>query len=120
MAVEFAGDAGSTDTIIGPAAVLNGSLELDHGLCVLGTLRGESLRARGRLVVEQEGQVWCRTVHVTEAVIRGQLVGSLMASRQVRITATAYFRGAVTTPLLLLEEGAHLAPESQQGETEGP
>ncbi len=103
----------SNDTIIGPGTVIQGSMELQHGIQVLGSLHGARLKTRGKLIVEPEGEVRCGWVHVDGAVIRGHLVGSLSSTGPVRITASGCFQGSLTAPQLVLEEGARLIVEPQ-------
>jgi cytoskeletal protein CcmA (bactofilin family) len=102
----------SRETVIGPDAVMNGSVQLEHGLRVYGALRGECLRTRGSLVVEPSGDVQCGLMQVTEAHIRGDVTGTLAASKQVKLFAGGRFRGVIRTPHLLLEEGAQMIPDA--------
>lgn len=105
------------DTIIGPGTVIQGSMELQHGIQVLGSLHGARLKTRGKLIVEPEGEVRCGWVYVDGAVIRGHLVGSLTSTGPVRITASGCFQGSLTAPQLVLEEGARLIVEPQHAQS---
>lgn len=98
-------------TVIGPGAELKGSLELQHGLHVFGLVEGDRLVARGALLVEPEGQVVCRRIQVGRAVIRGRVVGELVARERVDVASVAQFTGWLATPLLTMEEGARVVAD---------
>ena len=100
--------AGERDTVIGAGAVLDGTFEIEYDMRVEGTLRSERLATRGSLVVGEEGEVQAREIEVGDAWISGRVSGELSASRSVRICAGSHFSGKLTTPKLVIEEGARL------------
>ncbi len=101
-------------TVIGQGSSMVGTLEVGTTIQVEGSFRGR-LRTPARLEVGEEGLIEAEELDVGEAVVRGRVQGHLRASRHIRFTATAAFRGSVHTPRLIIEEGARLdvteAPE---------
>jgi len=100
--------ANGRDTVIGAGAVLDGTFEIEYDMRVEGTLRSERLATRGALVVGEEGQVQAREIEVGEAWIKGRVSGELSASRSVYISSGSHFSGKLSTPKLVIEEGARL------------
>ena len=103
--------AGARDTVIGAGAVLDGTFEIEYDMRVEGTLRSDRLATRGALIVGEEGQVQAREIEVGEAWISGRVSGVLSASRSVHIRAGSHFSGKLTTPKLVIEEGARIEEE---------
>ncbi len=99
---------GERDTVIGAGAVLDGTFEIECDIRVEGTLRSERLATRGSLVVGEEGHVQAREIEVGKASISGRVSGELSASHSVHICAGAHFSGKLSTPKLVIEEGARL------------
>jgi cytoskeletal protein CcmA (bactofilin family) len=99
---------GERDTVIGAGAVLDGAFDIEYDMRVEGTLRSERLVTPGSLIVGEQGQVQAREIAVGEAWISGRVSGALSASRSVYISSGSHFSGTLTTPKLVIEEGARL------------
>ena len=106
MPKRISGRAESAATVIGRGSLVDGVFDIDHQVHVDGKLSGR-LSTSDALVVGEDGSVDADEIQVGEAIIRGRVAGKLKASRRVYLTATAYFRGSVETPHLVIEEGAH-------------
>ena len=91
-------------TMIGPDAVLNGSLKLEQGLIVYGQVLGDvktggSIRiARGAMV---EGNVTGASI-----VLGGKVVGHLKSEGAVTLKKTSELKGNISYRKLHIEDGA--------------
>jgi cytoskeletal protein CcmA (bactofilin family)/DNA-directed RNA polymerase subunit RPC12/RpoP len=65
----------------------------------------KNFRTYGRLVVEEKGYVLNTDSHVGEAVIRGRLIGKIIAERTLEIHSTANIKGQFTAGRLVLPAG---------------
>src|SRR4030095_10194178 len=77
-------------------------------LQVGGRLSGRVISESGSLMIEQAGDVQA-DIEVGVCVIRGAVRGNVTASARVEIYKTATVQGDITTPVLLVEEGAMLS-----------
>ena len=80
---------------------------------VVGTVRAERqvLVARGGIV---EGDI-----HTQEAILDGELNGSIVADGRVELQASAVIHGDITTPCLVVNEGAALHGHVQMAKPKG-
>lgn len=95
--------ARSTSTVAAGTQI-SGRIEGSEDLEVLGAVKGE-IRLDGALHVDEEARVEAEC-HITRLVVHGILVGDVNASDAVEIHATARVIGDVTTPRIVLHEGA--------------
>jgi cytoskeletal protein CcmA (bactofilin family) len=77
-------------------------------LLVDGKVTGKLISESGSLMIEQAGDIHA-DVDVGICVIRGTLNGNVNARSRVEIYKTARVQGDITTPVLLVEEGAMLS-----------
>jgi cytoskeletal protein CcmA (bactofilin family) len=80
-----------------------GSLTFDGTLKIGGTFRGE-IRSEGTLIVD-EGGVVEGEIYVGELVLRGKVEGIVRATKRVSMLSPGFFKGAVSSPNLKIEEG---------------
>ena len=73
-----------------------------------GKVTGKLMSESGALVIEQTGDIQA-DVDVGVCVIRGALTGNVNARSRVEIYKTARVQGDISTPVLLVEEGAMLS-----------
>ena len=67
----------------------------------------KNFRTYGRLVVEEKGYVLNTDSLVGEAVIKGRLIGKIVAHRSLEIYSTAAIKGSFSTGRLLIPAGNH-------------
>jgi len=65
----------------------------------------KNFRTYGRLVVEEKGYVLNTDSLVGEAIIKGRLIGKLVAHRSLEIYSTAAIKGSFNTGKLILPAG---------------
>ena len=87
---------------------VSGEVLFADALQVDGKVTGKLISESGSLMIEQTGDIQA-DVDVGVCVIRGALRGNLNASSRVEIYKTARVQGDITTPVLLVEEGAMLS-----------
>lgn len=93
---------------IGRGVEVSGDVSFADALQVDGKVNGKVISESGSLMIEQTGEVQAN-VDVGVCVIRGALRGNVNASSRVEIYKTARVQGDITTPVLLVEEGALLS-----------
>jgi len=67
----------------------------------------KNFRTYGRLVIEEKGYVLNTDSLVGEAVIRGRMIGKIVARRSLEIYSTAQIKGSFTTGCLVVPAGQH-------------
>jgi cytoskeletal protein CcmA (bactofilin family) len=87
---------------------VSGDVLFADALQVDGKVTGRLISESGSLMIEQTGEIQA-DVDVGVCVIRGSLQGNLKARSRVEIYKTARVQGDITTPILLVEEGAQLS-----------
>jgi cytoskeletal protein CcmA (bactofilin family) len=91
--------------LIGKGVEVSGDIVFTDGLRVEGRVVGSIVSEGGTLIVEQAARIEAR-VDVGICVISGNVEGNLSAKSRVEVHKTARVRGDITTPVLLVEEGA--------------
>lgn len=87
---------------------VSGEVLFADALQVDGKVTGKLISESGSLMIEQTGDIRA-DVDVGVCVIRGALHGNVNARSRVEIYKTARVQGDITTPVLLVEEGAMLS-----------
>ena len=87
---------------------VSGDIFFADALQVSGKVSGKVTSESGSLVIEQAGDVQA-DVDVGICVIRGALRGNVNGKARVEIYKTARVQGDITSPVLLVEEGALLS-----------
>ncbi|MFY9558061.1 MAG: polymer-forming cytoskeletal protein [Blastocatellia bacterium] len=85
-----------------------GDVMFADALQVDGKVSGKLISESGSLIIEQTGEVQAN-VDVGVCVIRGEVRGNINARSRIEIYKTARVHGDMTTPVLLVEEGAMLS-----------
>ena len=93
-----------TNTIVGPKTELHGNLIVNGAAIIYGTVIGD-VRAEGLVRTAQESLIKGSVV-AKEAVIDGELDGSLTVSGKATLGSSARVVGEVKVSLLVIEEGA--------------
>ena len=91
-------------TMIGPDAVLNGSIKLEQGLIVYGKVLGD-IKTRGSIRIALGAMV---EGNVTGAsiVLGGKVVGHLKSEGAVTLKKTSELKGNISYRKLHIEDGA--------------
>ncbi len=93
-------------SVIAADAELVGDVSTPGDVRIEGRLTG-NVRAAEQLLVARGGRI-DGEIDVAEAVIGGEVVGPVRASRSVTLQASAQVFGTITTPRITVEEGAAL------------
>jgi cytoskeletal protein CcmA (bactofilin family) len=75
------------------------------GMVVLDTKFRGDIVSTGMLVIDEHGIVHA-DIQAESLVVRGEMVGTVVASERVELKATARVTGDIETPLLVMEQGA--------------
>ena len=100
--------ADQTVSFIGSGMQIVGSVDSPGVVRVAGTILG-SVNAAKQVLVARGGKVE-GDVHAREVVLDGEITGSIVAER-VEVQASAVVHGDITTPKLMIHEGAVLDVE---------
>jgi cytoskeletal protein CcmA (bactofilin family) len=92
---------------IGSKVTVKGSISGNQDLVVQGRVEGR-VGLDNRLTVEEEGTV-AADVEVTEATVKGELRGDVIATKGAILHPTARVVGSIRAPRLVIEEGAHFS-----------
>jgi cytoskeletal protein CcmA (bactofilin family) len=103
-------------TIIGEYTSVQGNLEGDEDLIVLGRVDG-AIQLNKTLIVEPTGVVKA-DVSVQSAVINGVVVGNVEATKSVHIAAEGRMVGDIVAPRVVIAEGAMFRGRIDMGDTE--
>lgn len=95
---------GQTNTIVGPNTELHGNLIVSGAAIIYGTIIGD-VKAEGLVRTAQDSLIR-GSVTAKEAVIDGELEGSLTVSGKATLGGSARVVGEVKVDVLVIEEGA--------------
>ena len=103
-------------TVIGPTIVVRGKLRSDEDLVIQGRIEAEI--SSTRLVhVEKEGVVKA-DLRAASVLVSGLVVGNITAGARLEVTAEGRVVGNVSTPVLVLQEGARVRGSVEMPEVE--
>lgn len=111
-----------TMTTIGPSLLITGEVTSQEDITVHGTVKGQIRMNGGALRVAQQGRVDAE-VHGSAVTIDGALEGSVTAATRIELTPGAKVTGTLTTPTVVLHEGATfngLIDMDRQGKAKNP
>ena len=118
----LANSASSPDTAIGPPTAFidqgsefEGKLSFKDTARIDGRFRGE-ISSENTLEVGETGQIDA-DVKAQNVMISGEVTGKITAARMVVLFKTARVKGTITTPSLIVEEGANFNGEIAMGGT---
>jgi len=92
-------------TTIGPSLLITGEVTSQEDITVHGTVKGHINMEGGALRVAQQGHVDAE-VRGSSVTIDGSLDGSVTAATRVELTPNAKVAGTLTTPAVVLHDGA--------------
>ncbi|MCP4500817.1 MAG: polymer-forming cytoskeletal protein [Deltaproteobacteria bacterium] len=103
-------------TIIGDSVTIRGNLSGEEDLQVLGRVEG-SIDLDSTLVVAESGIVKAE-VSVKNAIISGVVVGNVQASESIEITREGRMVGDVSSPRVIIVDGASFRGNVDMGDIE--
>jgi cytoskeletal protein CcmA (bactofilin family) len=93
-----------TPTFVGAGSKLTGNLECEGDLVVGGHVNGEG-SVRGAFTLSEGGH-WEGKIHATNAVIAGEVTGTVSVSEKLEIRKSARIRGIVIARTIAVAQGA--------------
>jgi cytoskeletal protein CcmA (bactofilin family) len=93
-----------TNTIVGPNTVIQGNLDIKGSLLIYGTVLGD-VHSNGQVRTAKDSMIKGNVV-ADEAVIDGELDGSLTTKGRATLGNSARMIGDLRAALLIIEEGA--------------
>lgn len=97
---------GKLRSALGPGTVIQGKLSFDTPVRIDGKLGGEIFSSRA-LIVGPQGSVEAK-VEVAALIVMGRVTGTIRASERVEVLAGAKVSGDISTPCLVVQDGAVL------------
>jgi cytoskeletal protein CcmA (bactofilin family) len=94
----------ASPTFIGAGSKLTGNLDCEGDLVVGGHVNGEG-NVRGAFTLSEGGQ-WEGKIHAANAVIAGDVIGTIAVSEKLEIRKTARIRGVVSARTIAVAQGA--------------
>ncbi len=107
-----------TSTIIGESILINGNLQGDEDLTVLGRVEGQ-IHLTKTLNIEESGIVKAN-ISVRNAIISGVMVGNIVATDSVEITEVGRMVGDIKAPRVIIVDGARYRGTIDMGDLEAP
>jgi cytoskeletal protein CcmA (bactofilin family) len=94
----------SSPTLIGSGSRFTGDLECDSDLMIGGTVRGDG-DVRGALTLS-EGSRWEGEIRAGNAVIAGEVQGSVTVAEKLELRSTARIQGSLKARSIAVAKGA--------------
>ncbi len=107
-----------TSTIIGESILINGNLNGDEDLTVLGRVEG-TINLPKTLNIEESGIVKAN-ISVRNAIVSGVVVGNITATDSVEITEVGRMVGDIKAPRVIIVDGARYRGAVDMGDMEAP
>jgi len=96
--------ANGSPTFIGAGSIMTGDLQCQGDLVVAGNVTGDCI-CRGSFTLA-DGASWDGRLQANNAVIAGQVQGSLMIAEKIEIRKSARIRGSVSARSIAVAQGA--------------
>lgn len=95
---------GESFTFLGKGAHCQGIISFEGTIRIDGRLEGE-IHVKGTLVVGEHAVIE-GDVNADVAIVGGRVAGAIIAREKVQLLSSGVVLGTITTPVLLVEEGA--------------
>jgi cytoskeletal protein CcmA (bactofilin family) len=92
---------------IGKSISIRGDLTGNEDMVIDGKVEGKVDLPNNQLTVGADGNVKAE-IHAKSVVIVGHVIGDVIGTERVELQATGKLEGDVTSPKLIVAEGAHL------------
>ena len=100
------GEPRTHTTYLGPSIALTGELRCGESLRIDGSMKGE-VHCDQLLTIGEKGSVHA-SIEGDTVVIAGEVKGDITARRKITLESTARVTGDLTTPGIVIQEGARL------------
>lgn len=91
-------------TIITSGCSFNGKLYCRGSSRIAGSIEGEIV-SEGNLIIEDEAVINAN-INADEVILHGKVTGAVNAKKRIELTETAEFSGDISTPSIIIKEGA--------------
>ncbi len=91
-------------TIIGKESSFEGKLVFDGIVRIDGSFKG-NVQSKGKLLVGETSNIEA-DIEIGSIILSGEIKGNIVADTIVEIKSKGRFTGNVTSPVLIIEEGA--------------
>ena len=105
-------------TIVGENTVIRGALQGDEDLTIYGRVEG-TINLSRTLIIEASGIV-AADIEVQDAIVSGVVVGNISASNSVQITEEGRMVGDLSSPRVIIVDGASFKGHVDMGNLEAP
>ena len=96
--------SGPIAAFIGPGVKCRGVMTSEGQLQIDGLVDGE-IHTKGTLLVGEQAVIKAK-IRAGSVISKGQILGNIMARREIRLLASATIKGSLNTPYLSVEKGA--------------
>jgi len=104
---------GTVRSALGPGTVIQGKLAFYTPVQIDGQLSGEIFSTKA-LIVGREGKIDAK-VDVASLIVMGEVKGIISCSERLELLSPGVVEGSITTPILVMEEGATLNGDCKMG-----
>lgn len=91
-------------TIIGKESAFEGKLIFDGVVRIDGSFKG-NIQSKGKLLVGETAKIEAE-IETGTLILSGDIKGNIVASDRIEIKSRGRFTGNITSPVLVIEEGA--------------
>lgn len=105
---------GKIRSALGPGTVIQGKLSFDTPVRIDGKLSGEVYSTKP-LVVGESGDI-VADIQVSTLIVMGRVSGSIKATERIEILKSGVLSGEISTPSLVIEEGARFTGGCQMSQ----
>jgi cytoskeletal protein CcmA (bactofilin family) len=95
----------SSMTTLGPSLTVTGEITCHGDMTIHGKVKGQITMTQGNLVVAPTGSTEAN-VHGIRITVHGNVKGDIVASERLELTDTAVVTGMISTPSLVVRDGA--------------
>ena len=92
-------------TTIGASLIITGEITSQEDITVHGRVKGQIRMDKGSLLIAPKASIDA-DVEGTHVLIHGTLAGNVLAAHRIELTPTADVTGTLTTPSVVLQDGA--------------
>jgi cytoskeletal protein CcmA (bactofilin family) len=96
--------AEALSTFLGTDTTIEGSINFKNTIRLDGKVKG-TVQSNGGTLIVGEGAVIQADVNVGSAIIKGEINGSIMASKQIEVYPPAKIIGDIEAPVIAIESG---------------
>ena len=106
----------AASAFLGPGSKITGTIKLDSTGRIEGEVEGE---IHARDLVIGESAVVKAQIHGATVVVHGTVTGDIHATSRLEIRRPAKVKGNISSPVLVIEEGASFEGKCSMGDVKG-